>query len=270
MNSLAGRTIVLLESRQLDLMAGMIEEQGGKIIRCPLVAIVDSPDRAAVLQWVDDLVLTRFDDVIFYTGEGIRRLLTAADSAGKRDSFIDALKRVRKISRGPKPVRALREIGLESDIVTEPTSAGIVAALAGVALAGRTIGVQTYGEFANDAVDGFLAKSGAIIRTVAPYRYSVSTDDAVVAALIEKLAAGAIDAIAFTSSSQLERLEKIAAERHWEPALRRGLDRVLVAAIGPVMAASLKDRGFRVDAMPERSFTLKPLLRAMTAALQNK
>jgi hypothetical protein len=51
------------------------------------------------------------DDLILYTGEGVRRLVGFAERAGLRDDFVAALGRVKKITRGPKPVRALREIG---------------------------------------------------------------------------------------------------------------------------------------------------------------
>ena len=118
-----------------------------------------------------------------------------------------ALGAVRKITRGPKPARALRELGLKPDLAAaQPTTAGIIASLRGEALGGRRIAVQLYGREPNRPLVEFLAGAGAQVSTVAPYVYADATDDAAVRALIGRLSAGGIDAIAFTSTPQVERL----------------------------------------------------------------
>jgi uroporphyrinogen-III synthase len=62
------------------------------------------------------------------TGEGLRRLLSFARRLDLEPAFIAALGVTRKITRGPKPVRALREIGLAADVpADEPTTEGVIA-----------------------------------------------------------------------------------------------------------------------------------------------
>src|SRR5256885_14535425 len=62
-----------------------------------------------------------------------------------RAGFLESLGRVRKITRGPKPARALRELGLKPDLpAPTPTTAGIIAALGSLELKGRRVGVQPY------------------------------------------------------------------------------------------------------------------------------
>ena len=56
------------------------------------------------------------DDLVFLTGEGLRRLLATAERIGLRAEVIAALGRARKMTRGPKPARALNEVGLSSDL----------------------------------------------------------------------------------------------------------------------------------------------------------
>ena len=107
--TLQGKRIALAEARELDLLAGMLEREGASVVRCPLVAINDAPDAAPIEAWLGRIIAGKCDDVIFYTGEGMRRLVGFADRAGLKADFIAALKRVRKITRGPKPVKALRE-----------------------------------------------------------------------------------------------------------------------------------------------------------------
>src|SRR5579871_2227861 len=149
--------IALAESRELDLLAQMLEREGAKVVRCPLVAIRDTPDAAPVVDWIQNLIAGKYADVIFYTGEGMRRLAGFADRAGLRAEFLEGLGRVRKITRGPKPVRALREVGLAPDLMADiPTTAGLIACLSGDELRERAIGLQIYGQEPNAELVDFL------------------------------------------------------------------------------------------------------------------
>src|SRR5688500_16601746 len=116
--TLTGRTIAVPESRELDVFSSMLERRGASVIRCPLVAILDAPDPQPVLDWIRRFNAASFDDLILLTGEGLRRLLSCIDQHEPqlRDGFVIELARVRKITRGPKPAKALRELGLKPDI----------------------------------------------------------------------------------------------------------------------------------------------------------
>jgi uroporphyrinogen-III synthase len=267
---LAGRTVALPETRELDRLARMLEEEGAQALRCPLVAILDAADPAPVSAWLNVLCEGGFDDVILLTGEGLRRLVAAAERLGLRDRVVAALGRARKITRGPKPARALHELGLGPDLpALVPTSQGIIEALRALDLGGRRIGLQLYGEEPNLPLVAFLEGAGAAVRTVAPYVYAPGSDGARVAALIDALAAGRVDAIAFTSASQVDRLWQVAREAgpEAEARLRAGLARAKVAAIGPIVVEALAARGARIDVVPEKSFVMRRLVEALVTAL---
>ena len=120
MGALDGLAILLPESRELDLFAGMLEAQGARPLRCPLVRILDVEDDSQVQAWIGHMTAAPFDFTVFLTGEGLRRLLGL--SGARRDEFIAALARTRTVTRGPKPARALREIGLTPGMAAaEPT-----------------------------------------------------------------------------------------------------------------------------------------------------
>ena len=74
---------------------------------------------------------------------------------------------------------------------------------------------------------------------MAPYVYASASDDAAVGDLIAALAEARVDAIAFTSASQVDRLWQVAAAPGAEARLRDGLARVRVAAIGPIVDEAL-------------------------------
>ncbi|HLW65092.1 MAG TPA: uroporphyrinogen-III synthase [Gemmataceae bacterium] len=265
--SLQGRVIALAENRQLEELAGLLEAEGATALRYPLVRILDAPDEAPVLVWVSDLIAGRFDYVVLFTGEGVRRLLGFAERAGMRDDFIAALGRNRLLTRGPKPVRVLKELGLSPwKVADSPTTEGVICTLRAEPIAGKTIGVQMYSE-ANPALAEFLATTGAKMMPVLPYVYAPAADAERVADLIGRMARGEIDALVFTSSPQVERLFEVATERKLEGELTAGLARTKIASVGPVVSENLTKHGIHVEVCPRQGFVMKNLVKHIRTAL---
>jgi uroporphyrinogen-III synthase len=265
MGALDGLTILVPESRELDLFAGMLEDQGAKALRCPLVRIAELDDSTEAAEWITEMIRAPFDYTVLLTGEGLRKLL---DIAGEhRDALIAAFGKTRTMTRGPKPARALREIGLLPSLsASEPTSQSVLQVLEQERLLGSRIGVQLYpGDGAQPLVDG-LRRHGAAVFAVTPYRYVTQTESAQVAQTIRDLAAGRIGMIAFTSSPQIERLFAVARESGLMLELTRGLARTQIAAIGPVMESALAAHGLSSAIRPAASFHLKPMVNAICAA----
>ena len=265
---LTGRRIALPEHRELDRLATMLEAEGARILRCPLMAIVDAADPAPVLAWLRLLAGGVFDDLVFLTGEGVDRLVATARTAGIGDQVVAALGRVRTFTRGPKPARALHALGWSAQVPSAtPTSQGVMDALRAHPLAGRRVGVQLYGDDPSTALIALLEQKGAQVFPVAPYRYAPASDDQSVVATIAEMASGSLDAIAFTTAMQVERLFQVASNQGVEPALRQGLGRIFVAAVGPIVAGCLEKRGIRVDCVPQKQFFLRRLTQAMAEEL---
>jgi uroporphyrinogen-III synthase len=127
---LSGRRIVVPETRELGQLLRMLEERGADTVPCPMIAIRDAPDPVPIYAWLRRFAKGACDDLVLMTGEGLRRLLGFARRIDLESAFIDALRLTRKITRGPKPVRALREIGLAADVPADkPTTEGVIAAL---------------------------------------------------------------------------------------------------------------------------------------------
>ena len=266
-NALAGRRIVVPETRELDLLADMLERQGATAVRCPLVAIRDVADAAPVEAWLKRFIVDPPHDLILMTGEGLGRLVGFAERAGIEMTFVAALAEVRKITRGPKPARRLHMLGLKPDLAApEPTTAGVIAALQSEDLAGRRVAVQLYPD-ANPALIDFLQAAGAQVDPVLCYAYASETEDRLVAETIDAMAAGAVDLIAFTSSAQVKRLREVAVGSGREAALRSALARTTIAAVGPVVAEAIAEAGGRVAVAPAQSFHLKPMVNAIVAAI---
>jgi uroporphyrinogen-III synthase len=266
MDTLDGLRILVPESRQLDVFAKMIEDAGGRVIRCPLVQILDLEDSRQAETWIDQLIAGVFQDVIWLTGEGLRRLLAIAKRTDRENGFVSALGKVRSITRGPKPARALHEIGLAPGLAAAvPTSEGVIAALAAEDIRGRPIGVQLYpGDGAAHLLD-HLKTRGAVVISITPYRYASQTETAQVISAVNDMIEGRVDAIAFTSTPQVERLFAVARDAGLESQLKDALQRIGVASIGPVVEEALTQVGVKNFVQPETAFHMKPLLRTIAA-----
>ena len=266
---LAGRVVAVPETREIDVFAAMLERRGARVIRCPMVAIRDAPAPAPNQKWSRELAAGSFDDLILLTGEGLRRILACIDRNEPmlRERFVAALAGLRKITRGPKPARGLRELGMKPDIAAErPTTEGVIASLRTHDLKGRRFGVQLYGTEPNRPLVEFLESAGAQVSTVAPYVYADAADDAAVLDLVKRIQDGQVDAIAFTSTPQVERLFAVASAETVSAALAK----TLVAAVGPIVADTLRKHGVQARLMPEDSFFLKPLTSVLEDALGTK
>ncbi len=263
---LAGRRIAILEHRELDRLGHMLEAQGAATLRCPLVQIVDAPEAAPVLAWIERFVARPPDDLVLLTGEGLRRLCGFAERAGCADVFRTTLGRVRTLTRGPKPAQALRRLGLAPGLRAQrPTTDGVIAVLAQQGVSGRRVGVQLYPEAPPTLVD-YLNGAGAQPDPVCPYAYAADVDDAAVLALIEAMARGSVDVVAFTSGAQVGRLYAAARAAGAEPRLAAALRQTMIAAVGPVVAAELQRHGLAVAVMPRDTYFMKPLVSAIVAA----
>ncbi len=159
--------------------------------------------------------------------------MTVVRRLGLEKDFVASIAKARKVARGPKPGRALREIGLEADVTTEtPTSEGIATTLSGFDINDHRLGLQLYPDKDHSKLITAIASLGADIDMVTPYVYDAQAADTNIVEAIGEMAAGRIDAIALTSSGQVRRLVEVARAHGREDALRAGLEKTPIASSG--------------------------------------
>ena len=266
---LNGYRILILETREEAQFSRLLAEQGADVLRCPMFAIHDAPDTAPVESWIRRFIDTPCDDLVMMTGEGLRRLMKVVRRLDVEKDFLVALGKARKFTRGPKPGRALREVGLEPQMTTEkPTSEGIAEMLSRLDLAGHRVGLQLYPDKDHSQLIGAITAQGAEVDPVLPYVYDAQAADANIVTAIDEMEQGRIDAIALTSSGQVRRLVEVARAHHCETRLRDGLARTPIASVGPVVSDELNLHGLRTDISPaEGAYFMKPLISAMAVTL---
>src|SRR5215831_11451911 len=266
---LTGYRVLILETREEAQFSRLLSEQGADVLQCPMFTINDAPDPAPIEAWIGRAIANPLDDLVLMTGEGLRRLMKVVRRIGVEKDFVAALGKARKFARGPKPGRALREIGLEPQQTTEkPTSEGIAEMLSRLDLNGHRVGLQLYPDKDHGTLIAAIAAQGAVIDTVLPYVYDTNAADANIVAAIDEMAEGRIDAIALTNLGQIRRLVETARAHGWEDRLREGFARTPIASVGPAVSDELKSHGLRADISPaEGAYFMKPLISAMAAAL---
>jgi uroporphyrinogen-III synthase len=259
--TLRDRRIALPESRELDLFSRLLEKLGAQVVRCPMVRVRPLDRTEDLDRWLRGLAGQGHDALVFYTGVGVSHIVEGAGRLGLREEVLAALGRAKRYVRGPKPIAALRKLGLEVDAAApEPTTQGLLALLASLPLRGLRVGVQLYPGFDDAPLRRQLEDAGAIYDPVTPYAYASDEEDGRVAALIAEMADGKVDLIAFTSTPQVARMTQVAARAGLAEALARGLAATKVAAVGPVTAQALAEAGIKVDMQPAANFHLKPLV----------
>ncbi|NGX99008.1 MAG: uroporphyrinogen-III synthase [Candidatus Afipia apatlaquensis] len=266
---LEGYRILILETREEAQFSRLLQEQGADVLQCPMFTIHDAPDPAPVEAWIRLFIAKPFDDLVLMTGEGLRRMMKVAKRMGVDQDFIAAIAKAKRYARGPKPVRALREIGLEANLQTEtPTSEGVAAMLAQQDLKGHRVGLQLYPDKDHSKLIGAITSYGATVEPVLPYVYDGQAADTNIVEAIGEMAERRVDAIALTSSGQVRRLIDVARAHNCEDRLRAGLAQTPVASVGPVVSDELKAYGLQTDIYPaNESFFMKPLISAMALEL---
>jgi uroporphyrinogen-III synthase len=266
---LNGYRILILETREEAQFSRLLTEQGADVLQCPMFTIHDAPDPAPIEAWIRRFIEEPFDDLVLMTGEGLRRLMKVVRRIGVEPEFVASLTKARKFARGPKPGRALREIGLEPQMTTEkPTSEGVAEMLGRLDLRGHRLGLQLYPDKDHSRLVGAIKAQGAEVDTVLPYAYDARAADANIVTAIDEMANGRIDAIALTNLGQVRRLVEVARAHGFEDRLREGLELTAIASVGPVVSDELRSHGLRTDISPANdAYFMKPLISAMAAAL---
>ena len=251
----AGLRVLSLESRRAQEMAKLISNFGGHPVVAPSMREVPLEENTDALDFAFALKEGRLDIVIFLTGVGTRTLTKVVETLYPREEFVAALNKVTVVARGPKPLAALRELGVSVSLtVPEPnTWRELLQALDDnqqtLPLSGRRVAVQEYGIANSELLHG-LASRGSIVSSVPVYQWRLPEELAPLRHAVELLARGKIDVVLFTSSAQVEHLLQIAAGMGLKKDLLRSFARTIVVSIGPITSQQLQEHGITADMEP--------------------
>src|SRR5689334_14168448 len=109
-NTLAGLRVVTFEARRAEELATMLARHGADVVSAPALREAPLPAGPEVLELARRLEAGEIGVVILLTGVGTRALAATLAAGGSRLGVL--LARTRVVARGPKPLAALRELGV--------------------------------------------------------------------------------------------------------------------------------------------------------------
>lgn len=246
--SFDGAKVLALESRRAQEIGILIRNQQGQATLAPSMREVPIERNGEAFAFAERLFGGEFDMMVLLTGVGTRALAKAIASRYPAEAFPDALRKLTVVARGPKPVAALREMGLKPAIVApEPnTWRELLAALEGFPK--KRVAVQEYGR-PNEALLAGLRERGHDVTRVPVYEWMLPEDTAPLREAARRLAARDFDFAFFTTSLQVDHLLQIGGEEGVDvlPALRT---HTVVASIGPTCSERLAEFGITPDIEP--------------------
>jgi uroporphyrinogen-III synthase len=232
-----GLRVLALESRRAAEVAKLIRTYGGEPTVAPAMREVPLDSNHEALEFCERLLRGDFDLVIFTTGVGARKLLEIASTRFEPAQLVEALRRVKIITRGPKSSAAVREMGLTvtaaaPDPRTWREGVGALDSAFGSSLAGLRAAVQEYGVSNPELLEALSSRQVKWTR-VPVYQWALPIDLEPLRSAIRSIAGGDVDVIVFLTAVQVAHLFEVAGEMDMTAPLREGIRNALILSIGP-------------------------------------
>jgi len=158
----------------------MIARFGGEPHVSPSMRDVPLAESREAVEFANRLITGGIDVMIFLTGIGFKHLLAIVEKHVDRERFLNSLRDIVTIVRGPKPLAAMREVGITpTHRVPEPnTWRELLATIdGGIPIANQNVAVQEYGITNRSLIAGLEAR-GARVHPVRVYQWELPLDTA--------------------------------------------------------------------------------------------
>ncbi len=253
---LFGKRILVTRSReQASVLTEKLERLGAEAWEYPTIKIQEPED----LTFLDQAVANAgaYDWIIFTSVNGVKAFFNRL-KAQRLD--IRSLNNAKICAIGPKTAEALEERGLLVDVMPEVFRAeAVVAALEGRIQTGDKV-LLPRADLARQVLVDSLQQLGAQVDEIIAYQ-TVLADTSDTELLLEKLQAGEMHIVTFTSSSTVTNFLQLVGEH------RQLLKGVKIACIGPITAETAEKNGLHVDICAQQ-YTIDGLVEAIVTYVQ--
>lgn len=255
---LTGFTVGVTASRRAEEFATLLTRRGATVIHAPAIRIIPLSDDTELERVTRQIIDNPPEIVVATTGIGFRGWMEAADGWGVAEQLGQALASASLLARGPKAKGAIRAADLREEwSPASESSAEVLDHLLAEGVEGKRIAVQLHGATTEwEPIPDFCAVlrcAGADVIAVPVYRWTPLEDQVPMDRMIELIAAGALDAVSFTSAPAVaSMLTRAKATGMLEPMLAALRTRVLAACVGPVTSTPLNDLDVQTT-MPARA-----------------
>ncbi|MBX3331272.1 MAG: uroporphyrinogen-III synthase [Nitrospira sp.] len=248
-------TVAAFESRMATEITRLIERYGGRPLVAHALREIPLEDNAAAHEFAARLMANRVDLLILLTGVGATALFDLLKTRYPWSSIMTALARITIVARGPKPIAALKAVGLQATVtVQEPnTWVDLVSALDQYRpVKGLRVAVQEYG-VANPDLLNALEERGGEVFAVPIYKWALPEDLGPIRHALDEIIAGRVNVILITNAAQVDHVMRVLEQDEKVRLFREALRKIVVASIGPTASEQLRHYDWPVDLEPSHS-----------------
>ncbi len=247
-------TVAAFESRMADHMARLITRYGGHPMVAPSLQEIPLEHNTEALDFGTQLMAGTVDMLILLTGVGTRTLMDIWKTRFSMDTIRHALSSTTVVCRGPKPIAALKALGVHSHLdVPEPNTwqdiLHMLDAVKPEGLAGLRIAIQEYGRANTELVEGLTGRDAQVVR-VPVYRWALPDDVEPLKRALRGIMERRVAVAFFTSAVQVDHVVQLLRETNDLAAFRDALASTMIASIGPITSQRLRHHQFPVDCEP--------------------
>ncbi|MEK6764167.1 MAG: uroporphyrinogen-III synthase [Nitrospirota bacterium] len=247
-----GLTVVTFESRMAVEIARLIERHGGVPLVTPALREIPLDDNSAALKFGVQLTTERVDMLILLTGVGTTAMFDLLKTRYPWSSIVAALKQTALVARGPKPVAALKALGLQPTLtVPEPnTWIEVVSTLDEYRpVKGLRVAVQEYGASNPDLLEALKQRGGDVFQ-VPIYRWALPKDLGPLRQSLSTIIAGKAPVLLITNAAQVDHVMQVLGKDGNVEPFRAALKKMVVASIGPTASERLRHHEWPIDLEP--------------------
>ncbi len=249
---LSGITVAAFESRMAVEMTRLIERYGGHPSVAPALRELPIQDNPDALRFGVRLIEGQVDVLILMTGVGTTALFDILKARHPMSSIMVGVKQTAIVARGPKPVAALKALGITPTlIVPEPnTWVDVVSTLDEYRpVKGLRVAVQEYGSSNPEFLEALRVR-GADVFAVPVYKWGLPEDLAPLRQVLADVVAGDISVMLITNAAQIDHVMQLLEQEGKVPLFREACKTIVIASVGPTASERLRHYDLPVDFEP--------------------
>ena len=249
---LSGIAVVAFESRMAVEMTRLIERYGGRPSVAPALRELPIQDNPTALRFGVRLIEGQVDVLVLMTGVGTTALFDILKARHPMSSIMVGVKQTAIVARGPKPVAALKALGITPTlIVPEPnTWVDVVSTLDEYRpVKGLRVAVQEYGSSNPEFLEALRVR-GADVFPVPVYKWGLPEDLAPLRQVLADVVAGGISVMLITNAAQIDHVMQLLEQEGKVPLFREACKTIVIASIGPTASERLRHYDLPVDFEP--------------------
>lgn len=254
--SFDGLRVLSLESRRAREVEKLIRTYNGEPLVVPAMREIPLESNTDCFEFGERLLKGDFDLIIFLTGIGVTKLMQTLETKYPQEVLLEQLRQREIVTRGVKPVAALRELQVPVSASTEEPSTWhevleLLDSQYGPRLTELRVAVQEYGA-TNPEFIAELVTRCADVTKVPVYQWGLPLDLEPLRDAVRRICDGEIDVILFMTAVQVIHLFQIADELGLREMMGIALQQAIVVSIGPTTTEELKHYGVQPDFEPSR------------------